>query len=328
MNVIEKFKEWWANRKSIKMLESGEKKNYLTKSAFKKRIDAKGIAGQIEKYKELMTKIVELDKAEDKCVTDFYDSLVEAFNLGHDYSQENLNKLKNRQVELQERLNRINENLIKDGRERWESEVYQKVYREKSKGVLDIASIEDKLAKCMKQMEKEYEKNPLKFKGANQIYIQLAEVITEKYKALASCLAIEYSMLEKITQQGDMSPEQRDIIEAVMGRKIVSMNIPTFLGKRLTQILECVDPTKGGLSNYLIDDGGTFHKVEAIFNDIIFNEVLKAFEKTKEEASSSLSENVDFEAIGQLYSIYGNAWGLLPKETGRPQSRENARQYE
>lgn len=329
MNFILKIKEWFTSKISRKMLESGEETKKTANDNFKNRIDAKGIAGLIEKYKELEKKMVELDKEENKCVTDFYDSLVEVFELGPEYSQKNLNTLENKQKNLQQSLNEINAKLDKDGIERWESELYQEVSRENIKVKANIASIKSELSNCMKKMEEEYEKNPLKFNGARQIYLHLAKVVEEKYKAFASSLAIEYSMLEKITQQGDMTSEQKSIIETVFNKKIVGGNVQTYIGKRMSRILECMDQNNGGLSSNLIDDGGKFHKVEAIFNDIISKKVYGAFEETRKEASSSLSEkNVDFEAIAQLYSIFGNEWGIFPKDKSRSQARENARQYE
>ena len=145
MNFILKIKEWFTSKISRKMLESGEETKKTANDNFKNRIDAKGIAGLIEKYKELEKKMVELDKEENKCVTDFYDSLVEAFDLGPKYSQKNLNTLENKQKNLQQSLNEINAKLDKDGIERWESELYQEVSRENIKVKAAIASIKSEL---------------------------------------------------------------------------------------------------------------------------------------------------------------------------------------
>ena len=52
MNFILKIKEWFTSKISRKMLESGEETKKTANDNFKNRIDAKGIAGLIEKYKE------------------------------------------------------------------------------------------------------------------------------------------------------------------------------------------------------------------------------------------------------------------------------------
>lgn len=205
------------------------------KTDLKDRVKYSGIT-IFEKYKMLQNQIKDSSELEDDYLGKFYDSLVGIYG---EISEHNYDELK----KIHENIQMLNENMLtisKDVRERGEvfssSNEYREIVNEYNGFIGEKANIQETWDNCVKRFKKEYRKEDGKYEDAKMLLDKSVDSNNTTRLSLAKALAIEYAVLTKIPQKGELTEEQYNNIESSLGIKLKSNDIAEFIETRMEDI--------------------------------------------------------------------------------------------